>query len=303
MNENQDNARPEHANDRALLGYLSELLDPGSVAPVAPAPRHDSLPAAKVTPLERARPRHTPHSPQPLKKVESKQGITLPFPTRELVEKPRILASPSLLNLTVAPPPEPEPVQVPAPEARLAPEPVVIAEVAPVEPAPVAEDPPAPPVAPAEPILPPWAQERFECLIFKVAGLKLAVPLVCLGAIHKIDRRLNELPQQSEWFIGILQTQAAGNIKVLDTALCVMPERYDPASRQSLAYVITIHGYSWGLACHALEKSITLEPHQVKWRTARGKRPWLAGTVIDQMCALIDTDGFHTMIERAEQHG
>ena len=148
---------------------------------------------------------------------------------------------------------------------------------------------------------PAWAQERFECLIFNVAGLKLAVPLITLGAIHRIDRKFNALPHQCSWFLGILQTQSAGNIKVLDTALCVMPERYDPASSESLGYVITIHGYNWGLACHQVERSITLEPHQVKWRTQRGKRPWLAGTVIDHMCALIDTDGFRDVILKAER--
>lgn len=148
---------------------------------------------------------------------------------------------------------------------------------------------------------PAWAQHRFECLIFSVGGLKLAVPLMTLGAIHRIDRKFNALPHQSSWFLGILQTPAAGNIKVLDTALCVMPERYDPATRESLGYVITIHGYNWGLACHQVEKSITLEPDQVKWRTQRGKRPWLAGTVIDHMCALIDTDGFRDLILKAEQ--
>ncbi|MEE2730483.1 MAG: chemotaxis protein CheW [Pseudomonadota bacterium] len=148
---------------------------------------------------------------------------------------------------------------------------------------------------------PQWAQSRFECLIFTVNGLKLAVPLVLLGSIHPIDRKFNALPGQYDWFIGILQTPSAGNIKVLDTGLCVMPERHDPASRESLAYVITIHGFAWGLACHRVEKSVTLEPDQVKWRTQRGKRPWLAGTVLDYMCSLVDTDGFQHIINQAEQ--
>lgn len=148
---------------------------------------------------------------------------------------------------------------------------------------------------------PAWAQSRFECLIFNVAGLKLAVPLVCLGAIHEIGRRFNHLPGQCDWFIGILQTPNAGNIKVLDTALCIMPERYNTENRDGLQYVITLHGYEWGLACHSVEQSITLEPEQVKWRTHQGSRPWLAGTVVDQMCSLIDTEGFRQFINQAEQ--
>lgn len=148
---------------------------------------------------------------------------------------------------------------------------------------------------------PQWAQGRFECLLFNVAGLRLAVPLVSLGSIHKIDRKFNALPGQYDWFIGILRTTGSGNIKVLDTALCVMPERYEPTSRETLEYVISIHGYAWGLACHHVEQSITLEPEQVKWRSQRGKRPWLAGTVLEHMCSLIDTDGFQGIILKAEQ--
>lgn len=147
---------------------------------------------------------------------------------------------------------------------------------------------------------PDWAQDRFECLIFCVGGLKLAVPLVTLGAIHQIDRKFNLLPGQDDWFIGILRT-STGNLKVIDTALCVMPERYKPEHREGLQFVISLHGYEWGLSCHEVSNSITLEPEEVRWRTQRGKRPWLAGTVVDHMCALIDPSGFHRVIERAEK--
>ena len=147
---------------------------------------------------------------------------------------------------------------------------------------------------------PDWAQERFECLIFNVSGLKLAVPLTTLGAIHQIDKKFNLLPGQDDWFIGILRTPT-GNINVIDTALCVMPERYKPEDRENLKFVISLHGYEWGLACHDVSNSITLTPEEVRWRTERGKRPWLAGTVIEHMCSLIDTDGFHRVIERAEK--
>ena len=147
---------------------------------------------------------------------------------------------------------------------------------------------------------PEWAQGRFECLLFDVAGLKLAVPLVTLGAIHQIDKKFNLLPGQDDWFIGILRT-STGNINVIDTALCVMPERYKPEDRDNLKFVISLHGYEWGLACHDVSNSITLNPEEVRWRTVRGKRPWLAGTVVDHMCSLIDTEGFHRVIERAEK--
>ena len=135
---------------------------------------------------------------------------------------------------------------------------------------------------------PAWAAEPFECLLFDVAGLTLAVPLVCLGSIYSLaGQELTPLFGQPDWFLGILTCQA-GNLKVLDTARWVMPDRYRDDFRQGLQYVISVQGYEWGLAVHQVSRSLRLDPNEIKWRSQRGQRPWLAGTVIEHMCALLD---------------
>ena len=135
---------------------------------------------------------------------------------------------------------------------------------------------------------PSWAAEPFECLLFDVAGLTLAVPLVCLGSIYSLTgHELTPLFGQPDWFLGILPSQA-GNLKVLDTARWVMPDRYRDDFRQGLQYVISVQGYEWALAVHQVSRSLRLDPNEIKWRSHRGQRPWLAGTVIEHMCALLD---------------
>ncbi|HKS12797.1 MAG TPA: CheW domain-containing protein [Pseudomonas sp.] len=151
---------------------------------------------------------------------------------------------------------------------------------------------PAAPAAPVPPDAvdgrPAWAAEPFECLLFDVAGLTLAVPLVCLGSIYNLaGQELTPLFGQPDWFLGILPCQA-GNLKVLDTARWVMPDRYRDDFRQGLQYVISVQGYEWGLAVHQVSRSLRLDPNEIKWRSQRGQRPWLAGTVIEHMCALLD---------------
>jgi len=143
---------------------------------------------------------------------------------------------------------------------------------------------------------PSWAAEPFECLLFDVAGLTLAVPLVCLGSIYSLaGHELTPLFGQPEWFLGILPSQA-GNLKVLDTARWVMPDRYRDDFRQGLQYVISVQGYEWGLAVHQVSRSLRLDPNEIKWRTHRGQRPWLAGTVIEHMCALLDVAALAELI-------
>ncbi|MBV4475717.1 CheW domain-containing protein [Pseudomonas botevensis] len=143
---------------------------------------------------------------------------------------------------------------------------------------------------------PAWAAEAFECLLFDVAGLTLAVPLVCLGSIYSLaGHELTPLFGQPEWFLGILPSQA-GNLKVLDTARWVMPDRYRDDFRQGLQYVISVQGYEWGLAVHQVSRSLRLDPNEIKWRSHRGQRPWLAGTVIEHMCALLDVAALAELI-------
>ncbi|MFJ2323373.1 CheW domain-containing protein [Pseudomonas sp. NPDC087817] len=143
---------------------------------------------------------------------------------------------------------------------------------------------------------PAWASEAFECLLFDVAGLTLAVPLVCLGSIYSLaGHELTPLFGQPEWFLGILPSQA-GNLKVLDTARWVMPDRYRDDFRQGLQYVISVQGYEWGLAVHQVSRSLRLDPNEIKWRSHRGQRPWLAGTVIEHMCALLDVAALAELI-------
>ncbi|MFV3291747.1 CheW domain-containing protein [Pseudomonas sp. NY11955] len=143
---------------------------------------------------------------------------------------------------------------------------------------------------------PVWAAEPFECLLFDVAGLTLAVPLVCLGSIYTLaGQELTPLFGQPDWFLGILTCQA-GNLKVLDTARWVMPDRYRDDFRQGLQYVISVQGYEWGLAVHQVSRSLRLDPSEIKWRSQRGQRPWLAGTVIEHMCALLDVAALAELI-------
>ena len=133
-----------------------------------------------------------------------------------------------------------------------------------------------------------YRQGKFQALFFKLAGLTLAVPLTELGGIHNLEK-LNSLFGKPDWFLGI-QLHRQEKLSVVDSAKWVMPEKYNEKLAESLnyQYLIMLGESHWGLACESLIDTITLSQEDVKWREARGKRPWLAGLVKDQMCALVD---------------
>lgn len=211
-----------------------------------------------------------------------------------------------------APAPEPETQvrvdesvspEVPPPEAPVSPvaEPVP-ATTASQRPetrqAPQAEpEPPAPAMPEGRP---DWAGKPFECLIFRVAGLQLAVPLVLLGAIHRIDEKIKPIPGRPPWYMGMLPDRGV-NLKVVDSARWIMPGRAPADAREGYRFVIRLDDSDWSLACDEVAESFTLDPDQVRWRTSRSKRPWLAGTVVQQMCALIDVGAMARLLARAER--
>jgi len=135
---------------------------------------------------------------------------------------------------------------------------------------------------------PQWAQQPFECLIVQAGGLQLAAPLVELGSIYPLDAEaLTPIFGQTDWFMGLLPVKEY-NVRVMDTALVVMPERYDAQMCDRYRYVVSLYGSDWGLAVDAVVGTTLLDPDRIRWRGERSKRPWLAGTLIDLMCALFD---------------
>jgi purine-binding chemotaxis protein CheW len=148
---------------------------------------------------------------------------------------------------------------------------------------------------------PSWAQTRFDVLLFKVSGLTLAVPLMALGQIQPITEELTPLFGQADWFMG-LQPTPAGKIRTVNTAKFVMPERYDENFVKTARYVVSINGVPWGLAVDSVNQPISLEPEDVKWRSERSKRPWLAGTVKEHMCALLDIPRFGQLLLDADRN-
>ncbi|HHJ18233.1 MAG TPA: chemotaxis protein CheW [Gammaproteobacteria bacterium] len=149
-----------------------------------------------------------------------------------------------------------------------------------------------------------WGSE-FQVMLFKVAGLTLAVPLDGLNGVVEWKDDLAEMPGHAEFYLGILQHQGQ-RIPVVETASLVFP----PEKLASLAVaeprdrvtrIVLIDEGRWGLAVDSVEEVITLQHDKVRWRSERTQRKWLLGTVIDHMCALIEPHAFAEKLVSGEE--
>jgi purine-binding chemotaxis protein CheW len=295
------------AAEQALLDYVDALLQPPAADPLARLAGG----APTVTPLLRPV-RALPQRPF----AEPAKPLALRLPLPVVVPAPTVRApveSPSAITpapVVVAPPlPVTAPIATPAAASTTIAPPVPAATVPPAT-VPAATNPTTTAASSEAEPLPPdwlengrphWAQQRFECLLFSVGGLRLAVPLVELGNIYQLEAdSLTPIFGQADWFMGLLPTKD-NNIRVVDAAQVVMPERYSEALRAGYRYIITLNGSDWGLAADSVADAVALDPAEVRWRSERSKRPWLAGTVVAQMCALLDAAQLTWLFHRQDR--
>lgn len=248
--------------DSALASYLDDLLQTAVHSAREEEPEALAASAPSVTPLNPAPAARAVTQPRPAPaRPETKARVAPPAPTPALPE-PEVPAPALVTSAGEALTPEPEPE--------------------------------------AEPGRPAWSERPFECLIFRVAGLQLAVPLVLLGAIHRLDGKIKSIPGRPPWYLGMLPSQDQ-NLRVVDTAEWIMAGRVPEGARDHYRFVIRLDKSEWALACDDVAQSFTLDPDEVRWRSGRSKRPWLAGTVIKHMCALIDVGTMASLLARAER--
>lgn len=133
--------------------------------------------------------------------------------------------------------------------------------------------------------------KEFQALMFNVAGMDIAVPLISLGGINRMDKEVTQLFGKPDWFMG-LTPGINGNINVVDSCRWVMPERYGEAKTKGLNYsfIIMLGDTQWGLACSHVQNAVTIDPENIKWRSPDSKRPWLAGMLIEERSVLLDVD-------------
>jgi len=148
----------------------------------------------------------------------------------------------------------------------------------------------------AQTTLPQWAHAPFQVLLFKVAGLTLAVPLESLSGVVEWPPSLVAMPGHADFYLGILQ-YLEQRIPVVDTAKLVFPADKQPQlagrdTSEASKRIVLIDDGNWGLACDEVAEVVTLSADQVRWRSEHTQRRWLLGTVVEHMCALLDTDAF-----------
>ncbi|MDN5870576.1 MAG: chemotaxis protein CheW [Nitrococcus sp.] len=148
-----------------------------------------------------------------------------------------------------------------------------------------------------------WAYPEFQAQLFKVGRLRLALPVSKLHAVVPWCDGIQVQPDQPTWCHGLLSYQGR-EVRVIDTATLVLPaDRTTLKGHDHEGFILIAGDGCWGLACHEVEEVVPLTWEEVKWRSERGRRRWLAGTVLEQMCAVLDIDALADLVGNGSSRG
>lgn len=155
-------------------------------------------------------------------------------------------------------------------------------------------------VSPSTITYPDWGHSPFQCLTFKVGGITLAIPKEKVRGIIEIKEKITELPGFgcAPWLLGLFPCHGQ-NVQVVDIAQIVLPDRQPVASGSTshwVNYLILVGGGRFGLAVEGLSTVLSLKPEDIRWRSEQDKRSWMAGTVVEHMCAMLDVDSLSEML-------
>ncbi|SFS37617.1 purine-binding chemotaxis protein CheW [Succinivibrio dextrinosolvens] len=134
--------------------------------------------------------------------------------------------------------------------------------------------------------------EEFQVLFFLVKGIRFAVPLVNLGGIFQCDK-VTPLFGKPDWFQGIADIRGR-KMNVVDTLKWV---KSDAPQSDKYEYMISLDKTLWSIGCDVLEGNRILSKENITWRQTAGNRPWLAGIVKKEMCALLHVKALIKMFE------
>lgn len=135
--------------------------------------------------------------------------------------------------------------------------------------------------------------ERY--CIFDVSGLAIAVPEDSVRGEMPCPP-LQASPSTPPW----LRRTAGGEPEqwIVDLALLTLPGDLSPDQiplEERCDRVLVLGDGDWGVAVEGATRPTVITTDEVCWRGPQGIRPWLAGTVVEKRCVLLDLDNIRQL--------
>lgn len=142
--------------------------------------------------------------------------------------------------------------------------------------------------------------KSISLLKFQVMGINFAVPVERCAGDFPCPEHIALEHEGSKWVLGEIEVEGR-RIRIIDVASIVIPdsrrESLSPDNRPRCSRVLGIADTDWGFVCEGSVERIDQPVEEIRWRTQRGKRQWLTGTIVEIKCALLDVNAIERILD------
>lgn len=132
----------------------------------------------------------------------------------------------------------------------------------------------------------------LNCMIFSIAGVRFAVPLEFLGGVYRFTK-VSRLSGQADWCLGLWHGMDK-QLKVIDSAIYFMSERKSSVDWTDQHFILQLDDSGWALTCELISETALISNQDVSWKKEGSPICWKAGTIVSEVCTLLDVQGLLT---------
>lgn len=136
------------------------------------------------------------------------------------------------------------------------------------------------------------AEFPMQCLMFRVGGHLMSIPLVQLSSVVNWSDAITRLPQSPEWLLGMVKVRDT-NLRVVDSMQLL---HIGSTATHAPQQLLVLDDGGWAITCDNLEQVVNLEREDVQWRH-REQPGMILGTIRDSLSTLLSPTGIARELE------
>lgn len=135
----------------------------------------------------------------------------------------------------------------------------------------------------------------MQCLMFRVGGHLLSIPLIQLSSVVAWKQSITRLPESPDWLLGLVKHRDS-NLRIVDSQ-ALLNIRLGAGGQAE--HLLVLEDGGWAITCDHLEQVVNLAYDDIQWKPT-GPGQLVLGTIRQSLSTLLSPPGITQLLnERA----
>lgn len=135
----------------------------------------------------------------------------------------------------------------------------------------------------------------MQCLMFRVGGHLLSIPLIQLSSVVNWNQAITRLPESPDWLLGLVKHRDL-NLRIVDSRLLLNIKH---EGNQQPEHLLVLDDGGWAITCDHLEQVVNLDYEEIQWRPADAGQLVL-GTIRKSLSTLLNPPGITRLLNERD---